>query len=73
MVKRIIAKRTSTGKFRAWGTFGPYGSTTPARVWVAQSIEDPCGPIFEDTILRLHDASGTEIEVMAGEDGLVFN
>lgn len=69
-MKELHIKRTASGLFRAYGMFLEYGTSIPARIWVGQA---PNGPIFEDTILTLRDAARLKIEVLAGEDGLLFN
>ena len=70
-MKVIIIKRTPSGKFRAFGMFGEYGSVLPARVWVG--LTEGNSPIFEDTVLTLRDARGNTEQVMAGEPGLQFS
>ena len=68
-MKQISVKRNKAGFFRAWGMFLEYGTSLPARVWKGSA---PKGDIYEDTIITLVDARGNQIEVMAGEPGLVL-
>jgi hypothetical protein len=73
MAKELNVPRNGNGQIRVSGVFLHYGTKeSPARVWIGIAAENPLGPIFPDTVLKLRDAHGNTDEILAGEEGVVF-